>query len=113
VTARFNLNLLLRANAELGADFDARAFGHVALYDEEAGRIEMHLESLREQAVRIRDLGLCVRLARGERIHTEDSYKYSPREIEELARAAGLRVLACWTDEASRFALVRLARPRG
>ncbi len=103
VTARFNRNLLVRLNAELGADFDAASFRHVAYYLEEEGRIEMHLESPRACRVRIARLSMDVQLAAGERIHTEDSYKYSVAEIEALARAAGLSVLDAWTDREQRF----------
>ena len=103
VTARFNLNLLARINRELGGDFDLAAFRHVARYDEVAGRVEMYLVSTREQMVRIRDLDLVRRFAAGEAIHTENSYKYSPAEIDRLAAAAGLRVEARWYDRARRF----------
>ena len=111
VTARFNRNLLVRMNAELGADFDAQSFRHVAFYLEEAGRIEMHLESPRACRVRVARLGMDVELDPGERIHTEDSYKYSVAEIEALARAAGLSVLEAWTDREERFRVQVLGRP--
>src|SRR5688572_18603030 len=67
VTAAFNLNLLARINRELGADFDLRHFRHVALYDAREGRVEMHLESAREQTVRVGALGLEVTFGAGER----------------------------------------------
>jgi len=108
ITARFNKNLLARVNAELAGDFDLDAFRHVALYDEPAGRIEMHLESLRPQRVRLARLGLELALEAGERIHTEDSYKYSPAEIEALARAAGLGIEARFLDAAGQFCVVLL-----
>ena len=103
VTARFNRNLLVRLNAELGGDFDAESFRHVAFYLEDEGRIEMHLESPSTSRVRIARLGMDLELAAGERIHTEDSYKYSPAEIEALAAAAGLSVLESWSDRERRF----------
>ncbi len=109
VTARFNQNLLARINAELGGRFDPDAFRHVALYDERAGRIEMHLESLRDQVVRIELLDLDVRFAARERIHTEDSYKYSDPEVEELARASGFVVERAFTDARGQFLSVLLA----
>jgi len=108
VTARFNKNLLARINRELGGRFDLDAFAHVASYDEELGRVEMHLESLREQVVRIEALGLDVRFAAGERIHTESSHKYSRREIEELCRSAGYTLEEQWLDAGGRFSLNRL-----
>jgi len=109
VTARFNRNLLVRLNSELDADFDPALFRHVALYDGEAGRIEMHLESETDQVVSIRRLGLDVPLRRGERIHTESSYKYSREEIETLAAGAGMFVETTWLDREGRFSLNRFA----
>lgn len=103
VTARFNFNLFARIDRELGGRFAQAAFRHVALYDESRGRIEMHLESLADQVVRIDALELDVAFARGERIHTEDSYKYSDAEVAELGRAAGLRVERTFTDSEARF----------
>jgi L-histidine Nalpha-methyltransferase len=105
VTARFNRNILARIDSELDADFDLDRFRHVAFYDAEIGRIEMHLESETDQVVTIGKLGLEVELRRGERIHTESSYKYSLEEIADLARAAGLRVERTWLDAEERFSL--------
>jgi L-histidine Nalpha-methyltransferase len=104
VTARFNLNLLARINRELGGEFDLAAFRHLATYDEALGRVQMHLVSTRRQTVRIGALGIAVDFSDGERIHTEDSWKYSLPEIAALARAAGFRVERQWTDERQRFA---------
>src|SRR5207244_3467252 len=77
VTARFNLNVLSRINRELGADFDITSFRHIAVWNAQASRIEMHLESLRAQTVSIRDLDMKVRFCLGETIHTENSYKFT------------------------------------
>lgn len=109
VTARFNLNLLARINRELGGRFDVGAFAHRAAYDEEAGRIQMFLVSRRAQRVRVEGLGLEVPFDAGETIHTEDSWKYSPEEIDLLARAARLVIERRWLDPASRFCEVLLA----
>ena len=98
VTARFNKNLLARVNRDLGGAFDLGRFRHRAVYDETAGRIEMHLVADAAMTVRVAKLGLDVGLAAGEAIHTEDSYKYSPQEIDALAAAAGLRVERQWFD---------------
>jgi dimethylhistidine N-methyltransferase len=103
VTAAFNLNVLGRANRELGARFDLRGFRHVALYDEREGRVEMHLESVRAQTVAVGALGISVRFGAGERIHTENSYKYSPAELSELARASGFTLRRTWLDAGERF----------
>jgi dimethylhistidine N-methyltransferase len=107
VTARFNLNLLRRANAELGADFDLDAFSHRAFYSAEFGRIEMHLVSLRTQEVKIN--GNVFRFAAGETVHTENSYKYSPAAFTALAGRAGFRCRAQWTDARQYFGVYLLA----
>jgi len=108
VTALFNKNLLERVNRELGGDFDPDAFEHRAIYRRDEGCVEMHLVSTRDQVVRIAALDLSVELRRGETIHTENSFKYSRREIEELAEAGGFRIGAQWLDDAQRFSLNRL-----
>jgi dimethylhistidine N-methyltransferase len=107
VTARFNLNLLRRANSELGADFDLDAFSHRAFYNAGFGRIEMHLVSQRPQAVRIN--GKAFRFAAGESVHTENSYKYSPAAFTALAGRAGFRCRAQWTDAREYFGVYLLA----
>jgi dimethylhistidine N-methyltransferase len=96
VTAAFNLNLLARLNRELGADFDVGQFRHYAFYQPGAGRIEMHLVSERAQLVRVN--GDRIPIGRGESIHTECSYKYTPAEFDRLARAAGFEPAGRWTD---------------
>jgi L-histidine N-alpha-methyltransferase len=103
VTAAFNLNLLSRINRELDADFDLRAFRHRAHYNEEAGRIEMHVESLRAQTVRVRKLDLELQFQEGERIHTENSYKYDATELSELAARTGFTLSRTWLDSGMRF----------
>src|SRR5262249_2285070 len=105
VTAAFNLNLLDRINRELGGHFDRDAFEHRAIYDEDAGRIDMYLVSCRAQRVRVDDLDLEVAFAAGEAIHTESSYKYSLVEIANLSRAAGLRLERQWLDPDERFSV--------
>jgi dimethylhistidine N-methyltransferase len=103
VTAQFNLNLLVRANRELGSDFDLRGWRHRAIYNEKAGRIEMHLISLRPQTVNIADAAFS--FAPDEHIITEFSYKYSPSEMIALAGAVGLRFEKIWTDEQKLFGI--------
>jgi L-histidine N-alpha-methyltransferase len=109
VTARFNLNLLARLNRELGADFDLETFSHRAVWNPDESRIEMHLESLIDQRVKLPALDLQVDFEAGERIHTENSYKYSPGQPEEMLAAAGFTPEFTWTDERRWFA-VCLAR---
>ena len=96
VTAAFNRNALLHLNSRFGFDFELDGFVHRGFYNEAKGRIEMHLESLREQRV---DLGGKERLfAAGERIHTENSYKYHEDEFRALLAAAGLPRVRSWTN---------------
>lgn len=109
VTARFNLNLLARINHELGGHFDLSRFRHRAVYSEAIGRVEIYLDSLRDQRVRIDQLDLEVPFAAGEPIHTENSYKYCPDEITALAHAAGLQLEHQWLDSDGRFSLNLLA----
>lgn len=103
VTAAFNLNLLRNVNALLGADFDERQWAHRAFYDAGASRIEMHLEA--RDALTVRWPGGERRFAAGERIHTENSYKYRRGDFEALLRDAGFRAPRCWTDERGWFAV--------
>lgn len=113
VTAAFNRNLLLRANRELGAQFDLDQFEHRALWREDLGRIEMHLVSRCRQRVRIERLETTFEFEAGETIHTENSYKYSQQEIERLAAGAGLEVERSWTDGQSWFELALLRAAPG
>ena len=108
ITAAFNLNLLARANRELNARFDLSSFVHRAVYDEEAGRIEMHLESRIGQKVSV--LGRVFEFAAGERIHTENSHKYTVAGFQSLAAAAGWRPAQVWTDPDSLFSVHALVR---
>jgi dimethylhistidine N-methyltransferase len=105
ITAEFNLNLLRRINRELRADFELERFEHVACWNPADGRIEMYLESRSQQTVRIGALGMTVNLAPGERIHTENSYKYMPNEIEALADRAGVEIEEQWFDSGGLFSL--------
>jgi dimethylhistidine N-methyltransferase len=111
ITAAFNLNLLTRINRELGADFAVDAFAHAAIYNAVAGRIEMHLVSLRRQAAHVPDGRggtATIELAAGESIVTEHSYKYSTAGFATLARRAGLGVSRVWSDPDDLFSLYLL-----
>jgi dimethylhistidine N-methyltransferase len=96
VTAAFNRNALLHLNARFGFDFALDGFVHRGFYNEALGRVEMHLEALRDQSVRIG--ARTRRFARGERIHTENSYKYRAGEFEKLLRDAGFGGIARWAS---------------
>jgi len=103
VTARFNLNLLARINRELDGDFSLEAFRHYAFYNPAEGRVEMHLCSLAEQQVTV--AGQRFHFARGECLHTENSYKYSVGGFRQLARAAGFEPREVWVDSSHLFAV--------
>lgn len=103
VTSAFNLNVLTRINRELGGTFDLRSFQHKAFYNEEMGRIEIYIESLVDQRVRIEKLDLEVEFAAGELIHTENSYKYDIAGIERLAAETGFELSHTWLDSQERF----------
>lgn len=109
VTAAFNLNVLARINRELGGTFALDAFRHRAFYNEESGRIEMHLVSRRAQRVSIEALPLEIDFAEGESIHTESSYKHDQTTLAALAAAAGFRIEKTWTDARKWFADVLMA----
>jgi dimethylhistidine N-methyltransferase len=96
VTARFNLNLLVRMNRELSADFDLAAFEHNAFFNPKKNRIEMHLASTKRQTVRIN--GAAIDFRAGETIHTENSYKYSVKSFRALARKNGWSPVKVFTD---------------
>jgi uncharacterized SAM-dependent methyltransferase len=106
VTAAFNLNLLDRINRELEGTFDIGSFRHEAIYNPRAGRIEMHIVSSKDQLATV--LGVLFRFSSGETIHTENCYKYSVRQFQELARAAGWLPHCVWTDCESQFSVHNL-----
>jgi L-histidine Nalpha-methyltransferase len=101
VTAAFNLNVLANANRLLGSDFNLRQWRHVAFFSEADSRIEMHLEA--RQALTVRWPGQERRFVAGERIHTENSYKYRAETFDALLRAAGFGQTQCWTDAQASF----------
>lgn len=103
VTAAFNLNVLLQMNRLLGADFAPRDWRHAARFDEASSRVQMHLEARRE-------VGVCWNggartFRRGERIHTEDSRKWTCQGFAALLRDAGFRSVAHWTDAQAWYAV--------
>lgn len=101
VTAAFNLNVLRHVNQLLDADFDVRDWRHVALFNEVESRIEMHLEARRPVTVRLG--GPTRRFSAGERIHTENSYKYNEEGFRRLLTEAGFASPRLWTDAARDF----------
>lgn len=109
--ARFNLNMLRRLNAELGGRFDPSAFRHRVFFDERAGRVQMRLQSEREQEVAVEALGRTFRFARGESIRTENSRKFTLGELDALAAGAGLLLTGRWLDGRRWFSVQRFERP--
>ncbi|ROR91377.1 L-histidine N(alpha)-methyltransferase [Nocardioides aurantiacus] len=105
VTAQFDLNVLRVLQRELGAELDPDAFEHRAVWVAEHERIEMRLESVRDQTVRIGSLDLDVDLVAGEQVRTEISTKFRREGVERELAAAGLRLTHWWTDAAGDFAL--------
>lgn len=103
VTARFNINLISRINRELGAGIPLDSFIHKAFYNEDMGRIEMHLECARDQVFTI--AGKEIRFKRGETIHTENSYKYSIEEFTGIFKGSGFSQVQFWQDSKQRYAL--------
>ena len=109
VTARFNLNLLVRANRELGTDFAVDQFAHYAFYNAPLQRIEMHLVSRERQVVQLG--GERFTLEEGESVHTENSYKFTVDGLRALATRAGFRPGAVWTDPQRLFSVHWLHAP--
>ena len=104
VTAAFNLNLLNHLNRLIGADFKVREWQHVALFNSNDSRIEMHLQA--RHALSVHWPNGERRFAQGERLHTENSYKWKPTDFEALLRSAGFAKVQAWTDEQDWFAVM-------
>lgn len=109
ITAKFNLNLLSRINRELGGEFVLSNFRHHAFFNQDKGRVEMHLISECDQQVVIDRIGECLSFAQNERVHTENSYKYSPAQIRGLANDAGLTLKKNFYDKKKWFSLSLLS----
>ncbi|HTK34300.1 MAG TPA: L-histidine N(alpha)-methyltransferase [Caulobacteraceae bacterium] len=103
VTAAFSLNILARANRELGADFDLEGFRHHARWVPDPGRVEIHLVSRRSQVVTV--AGRQFRFSPDERLHVENSHKYDVEEFAALARGSGFEWQAAWTDPERLFSV--------
>ena len=103
ITAAFNLNLLVRINYDLKANFDLANFAHKAFYNDSKGRIEMHLISLKNQTVNIDNIEINIK--ENEAIHTENSYKYEIKEFQDLAQIAGFTPTKVWVDPSNLFSV--------
>ena len=109
ITAQFNKNILARLNREFDADFDVDLFRHIPMWNRRLSRIEAYLESTTAQNVFIPALDLDLSFAPGERIHTENSYKYTDDMIEQILRDSGFTLEHTWCDRKKWFG-VHLAR---
>ncbi len=109
VTAEFNKNMLARINRELGGNFDLDSFRHIAVWNAARSRMEMYLGSACAQSVAVTALDFRVEFAAGERIHTENSYKYTDAMIADILTRSGFELEETWTD-AQRWFAVHLAR---
>ena len=105
VSAAFNRNMLVRLNRELGANFDLENFAHRAVWNRSESRIEMHLVSRIAQRVQLDAVDMTVHFAAGETIHTENSYKFGPSQVESLFAGAGFEQTAIWKDEQNWFSV--------
>ncbi|MFI5294988.1 MAG: L-histidine N(alpha)-methyltransferase [Thermodesulfovibrionales bacterium] len=110
VTAEFNKNVLNVVNRELNADFDTSHFDHVAFYNADKERVEMHLLAKRSVSIEINGLGVSVTMKKGETIHTEICRKFSRESAEAMAEEAGLRIDMWYSDPQGWFSLVELSR---
>jgi dimethylhistidine N-methyltransferase len=110
VTAKFNLNILSRINAELDADFNLKNFSHHAIYNEEKQRIEMYLKSLVNQSVIVSKSDLLLNLKKDELIHTEHSHKYQLSQIHELLDGVGFEIKHTWLDDDKHFSLTLVSK---
>ena len=104
VTAQFNRNALVHVNRLIGSDFDPRQWLHIAFFNVESSRIEMHLEAASD--VTVRWPGGCRGFAQGDRIHTENSYKYPLDTFKRMLAQAGFSRSEAWTDDQGWFAVV-------
>lgn len=111
VTAQFNKNILVRLNRELDANFDVDSFRHIAEWSPERSRMEIFLETTRPQKVTLRNARLTVQFRTGERIHTENSHKYTLEMIERVLCVSGFKLEKTWFDRQQWFGL-NLARVR-
>lgn len=109
VTAAFNKNMLAHINRELDANFNLENFQHIAFWNPDCSRMEIHLESTRPQVVHLRQLDMRIHLNKGERIHTENSYKFTQPIVDAILDMAGFIPEQTWMDEKRWFAL-HLAR---
>jgi L-histidine Nalpha-methyltransferase len=113
LTAKFNLNILARINRELDGEFKLSSFEHKSFYNIHKHRIEMHLESKLDQEVRVGAIKKTFHFKKGETIHTENSYKYSQNNLNELVKNVGLEMIQSFTDRKKQYTLILLKKVSG
>jgi L-histidine N-alpha-methyltransferase len=110
VTERFNKNILNVVNCHIGTDFDPDAFEHVAFYNERFSRIEMHLKAKKNMEITCPSLPINIHVKKGEKIHTENSYKFTDENIKSLSTGADLEIQNIFKDKNKWFSLVQLVK---
>jgi L-histidine N-alpha-methyltransferase len=106
ITSEFNKNILNVLNKKLNADFDSSQFDHIAYFNEDESRVEMHLRANRDILVKLESINMEVELKKGETIHTENSRKFTNDIIEGIAEEAGLSIQKWYSDHNEWFSLV-------
>ncbi|MBK8550190.1 MAG: L-histidine N(alpha)-methyltransferase [Ignavibacteria bacterium] len=104
-TAKFNLNIIQRINNELDGKFDLTKFRHSSVFNEEKNRIEMYLTAIEKMDVEIKGIGTSISFDKGEKIHTENSYKFNYKIINKLAEDSGMEFSDYYTDENEYFSI--------
>ena len=110
ITAEFNRNILCALNSKFNAGFDVSCFEHLAFYDEEKERVEMHLRAKRDMCTPLKGLDVFLSMKKGETIRTEICRKFTREKIEDMAARAGLRTTRHFTDDRGWFALVEMIK---
>ncbi|HMA76494.1 MAG TPA: L-histidine N(alpha)-methyltransferase [Candidatus Krumholzibacteriaceae bacterium] len=110
VTAEFNRNILNVVNKKAGTDFDPKRFQHVAFFSDEHSRIEMHLEALEDMEIRTPHLDKSIPIEKGERVHTENSHKFSRQQIVTIIESAGLRIKRIYNDSRKWYSLILIVK---
>ncbi|MDZ7860389.1 MAG: L-histidine N(alpha)-methyltransferase [Candidatus Krumholzibacteriota bacterium] len=110
ITAEFNKNILNVVNKKAGMDFDPELFQHVAFFNDQHSRIEMHLEAVEDMEIRTPHLNKRIPIGKGERIHTENSHKFSREQVVMMIERAGLRIKRIYTDSRKWYSLILIVK---
>jgi L-histidine N-alpha-methyltransferase len=110
ITAKFNRNILNVINNLVGTNFNPDMFDHIAFYNEDHSRIEMHLKAMERMEISSPHLSGKIKIRKGETIHTENSHKFTSKHIDDLARAGGLEIKNIFTDNNKWFSLIQFLK---